>query len=148
MPADDFPNSVLQRVVGVFLTSVAFSTLAGCVGRVPAMPMQANERAIVKAGAKFSVPLPDQALLERQPVPHCERETTEAASEPKPPEPSSSEPAAAGEPGDGDRRRLSLQMDCYRRQEAIVRDRLLALQISVGKTIKAIKRKEAQLETE
>ena len=80
-------------------------------------------------------------------MPNCERKPIEAApSEPKPPEPSSSESARAGESGDEDRRRLSLQMDCYRQHEAIVRDRLLALQISVGNTIRAIKRREAQLE--
>jgi len=147
MPVDDFPNDLLPRVFGLFLTSIACSTLAGCVGRVPAMPTKTSEGAAVKAGAKFSVPLPDQALLERQPVPNCERKPIEAApSEPKPPEPSSSESARAGESGDEDRRRLSLQMDCYRQHEAIVRDRLLALQISVGNTIRAIKRREAQLE--
>src|SRR5215470_13730910 len=118
MPADDFANDLLPRVFCVFLTSIACSTLAGCVGRVPPMATKTHDSAPLKAGRKFSVPLPDQALLERQPVPNCERKTPEAApSEPKPPEASPSEPAAAGETGDDDRRRLNLQMDCYRQHE-------------------------------
>src|SRR5262245_43069106 len=101
MRADDFPNGLLPRVVGVFLTSVACSTLASCVGRVPAMPTQTNAGVSGKAGATFSVPLPDQALLERQPVPNCERKTSEAATtepestEPKSTEPKSTEPKSA-----------------------------------------------------
>src|SRR5215510_2656750 len=104
MPVDEFPNGLLLRVFSVVLTSVVCSTLVGCVGRVPAMPTKTDSRVAVKAGRKLSIPLPDQALLERQPVPNCERKTTEAApSEPKSPEPSSSEPAAAGGLGVVDR---------------------------------------------
>jgi len=148
MPVDEFPSGLLPRVFGVALTSVACLTLVGCVGRVPAIPTKTDNGVAVKAGRKPSIPLPDQALLERQPVPNCERKTAGVApSEPKPPESSSSEPPAAGEPGDEERRRLSIQMDCYRQHEAIVRDRLLALQISVGKTVRAIRQREAQLET-
>jgi hypothetical protein len=106
-----------------------------------------NDGIVVKAGRKLSIPLPDPALLERQPAPNCEHAAAAAPSEPEP-GPKASEPAAAGEPGDDDRRKLKFQMDCYRQHEAIARDRLLALQISVGKTISAIKRREAQLATE
>ena len=148
MAVDEFPNELLPRVFGVVLASVACSTLVSCVGRVPAMPTKTDNGVAVKAGRKPPIPLPDQALLERQPVPNCERKTAEAASpEPKPPEQSSSEPTAAAEPADDDQRRLNLRIDCYRQHEAIVRDRLLALQISVGKTVRAIRQREAQLET-
>ena len=144
---DEFPNRLLPRVFGVVLTSVACLTLVSCVGRTPAMPTKTDNGVGVEAGRKPSIPLPDRALLERQPAPNCDRKTAEAASsEPTPREPSSSEPATAGAPANDDQRRLNLQIDCYRQHEAIARDRLLALQISIDKTIKAIKRREAQLE--
>jgi hypothetical protein len=79
----------------------------------------------VRSASRTPIPLPDQALLNPQPVPSCEFKTQ--------PQPSQADPNA-------ERTKLDYERQCYRHAEIIVRSRLEQLQASVGATIAAVKR--------
>lgn len=106
---------------------VCAGMLAGCdrAGRglttyqAPSPSMRYTSKS---AGSKTSIPLPDRALLARQPEPDCEFKTKEADA-------------------DG-LRKLDYERQCYRHADMIARDRLELLQNSVDKTIKAVTRGE------
>jgi hypothetical protein len=77
----------------------------------------------IKSGGSKSrtpSPLPATPLLNPQPEPSCELETTESSTD--------------------ERQKLDYERQCYRHAEMIVRSRLQFLQESVDKTISAIKR--------
>jgi len=72
------------------------------------------------SGFRSRIPLPGLALLAPQSEPNCEFPTTDSQS--------------------GERQRLDYERQCYRHAEMIARARLLVLQRSVAKTIRAIER--------
>ena len=115
-------------------TASCVVTLAGCdhTGRYSAMPVSTYRDIAARSESKTPIPLPGRALLKSQPAPDCEYKPTEPD-------------AAPAEPNADDRRKLDYERQCYRHAEAIARDRLQRLQSSVDKTIKAVRRSEAQL---
>jgi len=87
----------------------------------------AKAGASARPGSRTPIPLPDQALLNPQPVPSCEFKTQ--------PQPGQADPNA-------ERTKLDYERQCYRHAEIIARGRLEQLQASVGATIAAVKRGE------
>jgi hypothetical protein len=75
-----------------------------------------------QAGRTAAIPLPDQALLQRQPPPECDLKTMPSA-------PTAEEVRIAA---------LSHERGCYKEVEALVRRRLDVLQDAVGITIQAV----------
>lgn len=73
-----------------------------------------------------AIPLPDEALLKRQPPPDCELRTQ----------------PAGGTPTEVKLATYDFERQCYRQVEGIVRGRLDALQDAVGETIKAVKSRQ------
>ncbi len=78
---------------------------------------------LLLAGA---IPLPDEALLKRQPPPDCELRTQ----------------PAGGTPIEVKLATYDYERQCYRQVEGIVRGRLDSLQDAVGETIKAVKARQ------
>jgi hypothetical protein len=76
-----------------------------------------------RAAARPVIPLPDPALLKRQPPPDCQLNT---------------QPAGVT-PADVKLATLDYERQCYRQVEGVVRTRLDALQDAVGKTVRAVK---------
>ena len=116
---------VIVREIGVARACAVVGlavTLAGCdcLGRGFAVTRSAG--AGISSTPAASPPLPRRALLIPQPAPNCE-------------------PASA-EPTLDERQKLDYQRQCYRHAEMIVRERLQRLQVSVGRTIKAVGRSE------
>jgi hypothetical protein len=74
-------------------------------------------------GRKASIPLPSRALLVPQAQPDCEYRATPGGS-------------------DDARIKLDYERQCYRHYEMIARQRLLLLQASVERTIRAVRRAE------
>jgi len=99
-------------------------TFTGCdrAGRASTVSSTKNTYISTSAGSRTPIPLPGRTLLNPQPEPDCELQTTE--------------------PKTDDLRKLDYERQCYRHAEMIVRSRLQLLQGSVGKTIKAVKRSE------
>lgn len=95
--------------------------LAGCNqhARGPTVSGTPNAYSPVSSGSRTLVPLPDKALLGRLPEPDCKFKTNEADTD--------------------ERQKLDYERQCYRHAEIIARLRLLLLQGSVDKTIKALK---------
>lgn len=111
--------------------------LGGCAAHRPAVQTAAKHQSKYQANAKYvkpparrmistraSIPLPDRALLQRQPAPDC------AFRGP------TSSPMTAEET----RQKLDYEQQCYRQSESNVRGRLHTLQDAVGETIKAVER--------
>jgi hypothetical protein len=73
------------------------------------------------------IPLPDAALLKRQPPPDCELKTQ-----------------PAGNPSEVKVMTLDYERNCYKQVEGIVRTRLDTLQDAVGETVKAVKDGESE----
>jgi hypothetical protein len=96
--------------------------LAGCNQHVrgPTVSGTAKTYRSVSSGSRTLVPLPDKALLGRLPEPDCKFKTNEADTD--------------------DRQKPDYERQCYRHAESIARYRLLLLQGSVDKTIRALKR--------
>jgi hypothetical protein len=113
-------------------TAFCMLTLAGCAAHSSATRL-ATSSASARSASGPAIPLPERALLKRQPEPKCDY---------KPAEPS----AAPDESNAEDRRKLDYERQCYRHAEAITRDRLQRLQNSVARTVKAVKRIETRLE--
>jgi hypothetical protein len=95
--------------------------LAGCNehARGPTVSGTPNTYRSVSSGSRTLLPLPDKALLGRLPEPDCKFKTNEADTD--------------------DRQKLDYERQCYRHAEFIARNRLLLLQGSVDKTIRALK---------
>src|SRR5215467_2319765 len=111
-----------RRLSVCMFTVASFAViLAGCnqhvggrtVSRTP------NTYSAVSSGSRTRVPLPEKALLGRLPEPDCRFKTSEADTD--------------------DRQKLDYERQCYRHAEIIARLRLLLLQRSVDKTIRALK---------
>jgi hypothetical protein len=95
--------------------------LAGCNQHVRSRTVSGtpNTYSSVSSDSRTRVPLPDKALLGRLPEPNCKFKTSEADTD--------------------DRQKLDYERQCYRHAEIIARLRLLLLQGSVDKTIRALK---------
>jgi hypothetical protein len=97
------------------------------VATLRAVRDHADARADVTATIKPApIPLPDEALLKRQPAPDCEMRT---------------QPAGVG-PTEVKLATYDYERQCYRQVETIVRGRLDALQEAVDETVKAVKARE------
>jgi hypothetical protein len=107
----------VARALAVVLSAV---TLAGCdcIGRGFSVTRSAGA-SIAATPASAPIPLPRRALLAPQPAPDCE-------------------PGGAEPPLD-ERQKLDYQRQCYRHAEMIARERLRQLQVSVDRTVKAVK---------
>ena len=127
--------------LGVLVAAVCATALAGCASHAPESALTASATAkpvylkspsagTARAGIARvsqqkpnpSIPLPGDALLERQPAPDCEFRAT-----------------PSGNVNEDTRMKLDYQQQCYRHAEGIVRTRLDTLQDSVGETIKAVR---------
>jgi len=97
-------------------------------GRPAAGPPGDVTATIKPAPLSASIPLPDEALLKRQPPPECELRT---------------QPAGLS-PTDVKVATYDYERQCYRQVEAITRGRLDALQDAVGETIKAVKAQQGR----
>jgi hypothetical protein len=109
--------------------------LAGCVTDNPDGTTTGTARLTARANVRVhaprlrtavrrpAIPLPDAALLKRQPPPDCQLNTQPAGVNP-------TEVRVAV---------LDYERQCYRQVEGIVRERLDRLQDAVGKTVKAVK---------
>lgn len=84
---------------------------------------RADVTATIKPAPAAPIPLPDEALLKRQPPPDCEMRT---------------QPAGVG-PTEVKLATYDYERQCYRQVETIVRGRLDALQDAVEETVKAVK---------
>lgn len=87
---------------------------------------RADVTATIKPAPLPSIPLPDEALLRRQPAPDCEMRT---------------QPAGVS-PADVKLATYDYERQCYRQVEGVVRGRLDALQDAVSETIKAVKARQ------
>jgi hypothetical protein len=111
-----------RRLSACMLTVAFFAViLAGCNQHARGRPMSGTPNAYSSAssGSRTLVPLPNKALLGRLPEPDCKFKTSEADTD--------------------DRQKLDYERQCYRHAEIIARLRLLRLQGSVDKTIRALK---------
>jgi hypothetical protein len=111
-----------RRLSACMLMVVFFAViLAGCNQhtRGRTMSRTPNTYSSVSSGSRTLVPLPDKALLGRLPEPDCKFKTSGADTD--------------------DRQELDYERQCYRHAEIIARLRLLRLQGSVDKTIRALK---------
>ncbi len=84
----------------------------------------ADATATVKPTGTSAIPVPDEALLKRQPPPDCEMRT---------------QPAGVG-PTEVKLAVYDYERQCYRQVETVVRGRLDALQDAVDETLKALER--------
>jgi hypothetical protein len=131
-----FGGSTPARLAAHVLAAAScMVTLAGCehTASTAATRLTTNSAASARLASRPVVPLPERALLKRQPEPNCDYKPTEPG-------------AAPDESNAEDRRKLDYERQCYRHAEAITRDRLQRLQNSVARTVKAVKRVETQLE--
>jgi hypothetical protein len=103
------------RVLAVVSMAVAPAG-CDCIGRGLSVTRSAGAGVAGKP-----IPLPRRALLAPQPAPSCEPEGAEALDE---------------------RQKLDYQRQCYRHAGMIARERLQALQVSVDRTVKALKEDE------
>lgn len=137
------PNRSRQRLLATACMLAAATLLAGCVTnnpdwattgtahvRGPASAQLAprthalrSHAPRIRAAARPAIPLPDAALLKRQPPPDCQLNTEPAGTTP-------TEVKLAT---------LDYERQCYRQVEGVVRARLDALQDAVGQTIRAVK---------
>jgi hypothetical protein len=112
-----------RRRLSARMLMVAFFAviLAGCNqhARGRTMSRTPNTYSSVSSGSRTLVPLPDKALLCRLPEPDCKFKTSEADTD--------------------DQQKLDYERQCYRHAEIIARLRLLRLQGSVDKTMRALK---------
>jgi len=123
----------------VAVLSLCAIALGGCAAHRPATQVSAKHQGSkYQANAKYakppakrmvttraSIPLPDRALLQRQPAPECTFRG-----------PVSSPPTA-----EETRQKLDYEQQCYRQSESNVRGRLHTLQDAVGETIKAVEQR-------
>ena len=110
-----------RRLSACVLTLASFAViLAGCTQHARSRTVSGtpNTSSSVSSGSRTLVPLPDKALLGRLPEPDCKFKTSEDTD---------------------DRQKLDYERQCYRHAEIIARLRLLLLQRSVDKTIRALK---------
>jgi len=111
--------------------------LGGCAAHRPAAQANAKHQGKYQANAKYikppakrmvttraSIPLPDRALLQRQPAPDCAFRA----------------PVSSPMTAEEIRQKLDYEQQCYRQSESNVRGRLHTLQDAVGETIKAVER--------
>jgi hypothetical protein len=127
--------SIAKRRVGGWRIAVAAvcaaAAVAGCAqnsaqnteGEAKPRATDARARPVVRA----SLPLPDAALLRRQPVPDCEFR--------------GAVPAGAG-PAEARAIKFDYEQQCYKQSEANVRARLNELQDAVNETIRAARRRD------
>ena len=112
-----------RRLSACMLTVASFAViLAGCNQHVRGgrtVSGTPNTYSSVSSGSRTRVPLPDKALLDRLPEPDCKFKTSEVDTD--------------------DRQKLDYERQCYRHAKIIARLRLLLLQRSVDKTIRALK---------
>jgi hypothetical protein len=111
-----------RRLSACMLTVASFAViLAGCNQHARSRTVSGtpNTSSSVGSGSRTLVPLPDKALLGRLPEPDCKFKTSESDTD--------------------DRQKLDYERQCYRHAEIIARLRLLLLQRSVDKTIRALK---------
>ena len=110
-----------RRLSACMLTVASFTViLAGCNQHARSRTVSGtpNTYSSASSGSRTLVPLPDKTLLARLPEPDCKFKTSEDTN---------------------DRQKLDYERQCYRHAEIIARLRLLLLQRSVDKTIRALK---------
>jgi hypothetical protein len=107
--------------------------LGGCASyaapdglKKPATTAPKAVKRVAKAPIQTPIPVPDRALMQRQPEPDCAYKGT------------LSSPATAEET----RMKLDYEQQCYRQSEFIVRGRLHNLQDSVEETIEAVRQRD------
>jgi hypothetical protein len=116
------------RVLAVGSTLMLIGCAQVVTQRSPPTQQTAKIHASVRRVTGDATPLPEPALLARQPQPDCEFKT-----------------AATGVDGNDARvTKLDYEQQCYRQAEGIVRTRLGRLQASIEVTIKAIKGRKAR----
>ena len=134
LPDPGLPTHGRARLTAPAFLLAAAALLAGCVTNHPDRTTTGTTRLAahasarvhaprLRAAARRVIPLPDAALLKRQPPPDCQLNT---------------QPAGATAT-DVKLATLDYERQCYRQVEGVVRTRLDALQDAVGKTIQAIK---------
>jgi hypothetical protein len=108
-------------------TALSIITIGGCTPTVTAGRSRNYAKPVhqIDTISAAAMPLPDSALLRRQPKPDC---TFQGPV---------SDPITADEM----RQKLDYQQQCYRQAETIVRARLARLQDSVQEMIKAARRR-------
>ena len=154
-----------------FVASVLVGGLSGCTLFGCAREFSDESHRELAAG-QTRIPLPRQALLERQRDPGCTSETSGLALRELQPRKSSHAPTRLANHSNmsiarsdvpaapivstpdntlaqvdatlAQRIKLEYERDCFRRAEARVRQRLLQLQVAVGATVKAVRRSEQQ----
>ena len=107
----------------------------GCAGK--SAPILAAVAGVLAAAGCTPIPIPDTALLERQPAPKCDARVNAKARQ--------QAGASADTGGDAaSQAKLDYERQCYRHAELIARNRLNKLQASVQQTVKAVKEGEAK----
>ncbi len=116
-----------MHLAGAMLaTALSAVTIGGCASTFTADSARKSAKPVprIEAVSKAAIPLPDPAMLRRQPEPDCAFRGAV------------SYPITAEET----RQKLDYEQQCYRQAETIVRARLEQLQGSVGEMIKVARR--------